>query len=78
MLRIWDTKAPDPSALWHLVKTPDSYGFSRDAKAANLRKATAPDPHSKTPRETPLVDRDMCRIKPFDGLGIRIPEIFSR
>ena len=55
MLRIWDTKAPDPAALWRAVNAPDSYGFSRDAKAANLYKATAPDPHMDSRGHAPLI-----------------------
>ncbi len=78
MLRIWDTKAPDPSVLCPAVSGADSYGFSRDAKAANLYKATAPDPHFKTPLEAPLTkatgfgfeDRDGWRINAWRGMGI--------
>jgi len=40
-------------------------GLGRQAKAANLPMATVPDPHSKTPLETPLVDRDILNIVLF-------------
>ena len=36
--------------------------MGRDAKAANLCKATVPFPHLKTPPETPLVGKDAVNI----------------
>jgi hypothetical protein len=44
--------------------------------ACERQPATAPDPHSKTPLETPLVDQDGHRINPLEELGIRNPKVF--
>jgi len=54
--------------------SPASVTESRSAGTAQLgppiiacerQPATAPDPHSKTPLETPLVDQDVKNIIPF-------------
>ena len=77
MRRIWDTHAPDPESLWRLVKTPGTAGFSRRSEFAKPATATVPDPHSKTPRETPLVDQDARIIVPLRRVGISFRENFS-
>jgi hypothetical protein len=61
MRRIWDTNAPDPETP---VAPGRGAGHSRLQPPQSLRHsaATAPDPHSKTPLETPLVDRDGWNI----------------
>ena len=44
----------------------------------NPPMATAPDPHSRTPLETPLVDRDRRRINPPYEPGISFPAVFYK
>jgi hypothetical protein len=62
--------------LWRAVSAPGTAGFSRRDGFAKPATATAPDPHSKTPLETPLVDRDARRIRPPEGLGISFRKYF--
>src|SRR6185312_12619044 len=66
-LRIWDTRAPDPSALWRLVETPDSYGFSRRKRIANALAATAPDPHMDSRGHAPLCGLGRVEYSPILG-----------
>ncbi len=75
MRRIWDTNAPDPSSLWRVANAPDTAGFSRRKHIANAFAATAPAPHSKTPRATPLVGQDARRINPPKRPGISFGKI---
>ena len=44
-----------PFLIWRAASAPDTAGFSRRNRFAKPITATAPDPHSKTPLETPLV-----------------------
>ena len=58
--------------------SPGTRSLGRDAKAANLRKATVPLPHLKTPPETPLVGKDAVNIILFMQMSsesIRPPTI---
>jgi len=78
MRRIWDTHAPDPESLWRLVKTPGTAGFSRRSEFAKPATATVPDPHSKTPRETPLVDRDSAQPNAAQRAGDKFSASFYK
>jgi hypothetical protein len=51
-------------------------GLGRHNRLAKPAMATAPDPHSKTPRETPLVDQDDHEYNPISKSVNCLPDEF--
>ena len=84
--RVWDTESSRPVGSVPRGQRGGQLWLQPPIIACERQSATAPDPHFKTPLETPLTkatgfgfeDRDGRMINPLARLGIRNPKIFSR